>query len=70
MRDTKIGHRITNQLERDPNKLPRETQKNKKVSNLLNYMPKFSETPKQAAWFVNKDETTYLKPDNPAVSQF
>ena len=49
MRDTKIGHRITNQLERDPNKLPRETQKNKKVSNLLNYMPKFSETPKQAA---------------------
>lgn len=33
-------------------------------------MPKFSETPKQAAWFVNQGETTYLKPDNPAVSQF
>lgn len=70
IRDTELGHRITNQHERDPNKLLREILKNKKISNLLNYVPQFSETPKQAAWFVNQGETTYIKPDNPAVSQF
>jgi len=31
IRDTKLGHRITNQLERDSDKLPRETEKQKNI---------------------------------------